>query len=214
MDNNLTSKNFKEFLQQNGYNWSGYLAEDSEQEYERYYPCGKFKNSLNDRYILLGSVYDWDEDYGFVKVWDNDSVKYIQHDDIVFHVYKSISGGKFELEKDLSAEWVRYQALNVEGYIEETLFGLRHVLASSPKFIQDRKNALAQEIERITREANFAIKAMEEDLARSKMAVETIRQVQEERLIKKQIELGAKDDFKDNVDNDMCLQHLTDTFGK
>lgn len=186
------AKDFKYFLAEYGYAWSGYLAEDSEQEYEQYYPCGKFKNSLNDRYILLGSIYDWDEDCGFVKVWDNDAVKYIQHNDITFHVYKSVSGGKFELEKDLSAEWVRYQAVNIEGYIDETLFYLRHVLASSPKVIQDRKNALAQEIEQVTREGNAAIKAMEEDFARSKMAEGIIKQVQQERLIKQQGELDAK----------------------
>ena len=177
------AKDFKYFLAEYGYAWSGYLAEDSEQEYEQYYPCGKFKNSLNDRYILLGSVYDWDEDYGFIKVWDNDSVKYIQHDDITFHVYKSVSGGKFELEKDLSAEWVRYQALNIEDYIDETLFDLSHILASYPKHIQDRKNLLAQEIERISKEGNTAIRKMEEDFALSKMAVETIKQVQQEATI-------------------------------
>jgi len=205
---------FKEFLQQNGYIWSGYVAENTRSVCETFRNSGDDFDDLDDAYILWGSHYDWDEDDGYIKIYDNPFVKYIRHDEIMFRVYAITENGKYELEKDLSAEWVRYQALNIDGYIDETLFDLRHVLASSPKFIQDRKNALAQEIERVTREGNAAIKTMEEDFARSKMAVEIIRQVREERLIKRQIELGAKDNFKDTTSNDACLQHLTDTFGK
>ncbi len=210
----ITAKHLKEFLKDNGYNWSGYVAEYCGRRVEDYREFSKYECDLDNKYILLGKKYAWDEDIGRVNVVnDSNLVKYIRQDDITFKVYIATYEGP-KLEIDLSKEWVRYQSLNVEDYIEETLFDLRHVLASSPKFIQYRKNALAQEIERITREANFANKPMEEDLARSKMAVETIKQVQEERLIKQRIELGAKDNFKDTTSNDACLQHSTDTFGK
>lgn len=54
---------------------------------------------------------------------------------------------------------------------------------------------------------------MEDTISLSKMVEEVLDKVQQERLIKRQIELGAKDDFKDTTSNDACLQHLTDTFG-
>lgn len=213
MDIQLTAKNLKEFLQQNGYEWSGYIAEYDGRVYQDYYKGEKYLSDLDNKYILLGSQYDWDEDKGKVKVVDNKSVKYIRQDEIAFMIYTATYEGQ-KLEKDLSAEWVRYQALNIKDYISDTLFDLRRLLASYPDIIQDRKNLLAQEIERITRESSIAIRDMEEDFARTKMAAEIIRQVQQERLIKQHIELDAKDDFKDTTSNDACLQHLTDTFGK
>ena len=204
---------FQEFLKDNGYEWSGYIAEYDGRVYQDYYKGEKYLSDLDNKYILLGSPYDWDEDKGKVKVVDNKSVKYIRQDEIAFMIYIATYEGQ-KLEKDLSAEWVRYQALNIKDYISDTLFDLRRLLASYPDIIQDRKNLLAQEIERITRESNIAIRDMEEDFARTKMAAEIIRQVREERLIKRCIELDAKDNFKDTKNNDACLQHLTDTFGK
>ena len=205
---------FQEFLQQNGYTWSGYVAENTRRTCETFNNSDEDLDYLDDTYILLGSYYDYDEDDGYIKVTGDPLVKYIRHNDIMFRVYTRNKSDKFELEKDLSAEWVRYQALNVKDYIEDNLPYIRHIQASYPKAIERRKNLLAQEIESITKEANTQIRSMEDNFALSKMAEETIKQVQQERLIKKQIELGAKDDFKDTKNNDACLQHLTDTFGK
>lgn len=212
MDRNLTAKNLKEFLKDNKYEWSGYIAAYDGRVCQDYFKADKYLSDLDNRYILLGSQYDWDEDNGKIKVVDNEKVKYIRQNGITFKVYIATYEG-FKLEKDLSAEWVEYQALNIEEYVDETLFGLRYVLASYPKSIKDRKDALAQEIARITREGNAEIRRMEDDFAKSKMAAETIRRIQQERLIEKQIELGAKDNFKDTSSNDACLKHLTDTFG-
>ena len=163
---------------------------------------------------MLGSHHDWDEDDGYVKVSDDPFVKYINHNDTMFRVYTRNKSGNFELEKDLSAEWIRYQALNVEDYIQDTLPYVRYIQANYPKRIQERKNLLAQEIERITRESNTLIREMEDTIGRSKTAEEILSQVQQERLIKQQIEFSAKDNFKDTTSNDACLKHLTDTFGK
>ena len=204
---------FQEFLQQNGYRWSGYIAENTKST------CEKFENgdedlwSLDGNYILLGSHYDWDEDDGYIEVTGDPFIKHIRHSTTMFRVFSITPNGKSELEKDLSAEWVRYQALNVKDYIEDNLPYIRNIKESYPKAIERRKNLLAQEIERITKEANASIREIEDELGRCKMAEETIKQVQEERLIKQCIELGAKDYFKDTKNNDACLQHLTDTFG-
>ena len=206
---------FKQFLADNGYRWSGYVAVYYGRDCEQFKICDKFALAgLNNKYILLGSHHDWDEDDGYVKVSDDPFVKYINHNDTMFRVYTRNKSGNFELEKDLSAEWIRYQALNVEDYIQDTLPYVRYIQANYPKRIQERKNLLAQEIERITRESNTLIREMEDTIGRSKTAEEILSQVQQERLIKQQIEFSAKDNFKDTTSNDACLKHLTDTFGK
>lgn len=203
---------FKEFLQQNGYMWSGYVAGNSGCACETFENGDEDLDDLDGAYVLLGSHYDWDEDDGYIKVTGDPFVKYIRHSATMFRVYAITENSKYELEKDLSAEWVRYQALNVEYYIEDNLPYIRHVQANYPTAVERRKNLLAQEIERLTRDANDSIIEMEDEISRSKMAEETIKQVQQERLIKQQIELGAKDNFKDNASNDACLQHLIDNF--
>lgn len=209
----LVAKNLKEFLKDNGYNWSGYIAEYYGRNCEQFKTCDKFLSGLNNTYILLGSHYDWDEDDGYIKVTGDPFVKYVRHNEIMFRVYTRNKSDKFELEKDLSAEWVRYQVLNVEDYAENTLPYTRHIQESYPKRIQERKNLLAQEIELITKATNDTIREMEDAISLSKMVEDVLSQVQQERLIKQQIELGAKDNFKDTTSNDACLQYLTDTFG-
>ncbi|MBQ8522978.1 MAG: hypothetical protein IJ458_04940 [Clostridia bacterium] len=210
----LMKDNFKQFLADNGYIWSGYIAEHYGRNYEQFKICDKFALAgLNNKYILLGSRYDYDEDDGYIKVTDDPVVKYIKHTDIMFRVYTINKSGNFELEKDLSAEWVRYQALNVKDYIKDTLPYTRHIQVSYPKRIQERKNLLAQEIELLTKSTNDTIREMEDTIFLSKMVEDVLGKVQQERLIKQQIGLGAKDDFKDTTSNDACLQHLTDTFG-
>ena len=209
----LQQINFNEFLKDNGYEWSGYIAENNGSRYEKYYKCDENENNLNNMYILLGSASDWDEESGWVRVVEDRAVKYIRQDHITFKVYNATYDGP-KLEKDLSNEWVRYKALNVDGYFERTLTIGKEIQARYPRDIETRKSLLALEIMRITRDANSSIARMEERLARSKEVEEILNQVQEERLIKKQIELGTKDNFKDTTTNDACLQHLTDTFGK
>ena len=210
----LMKDNFKQFLADNGYRWSGYIAEHYGRDYEQFKSCDKFFSCLNNTYILLGSHYDWDEEDGYIKVFDDPFVKYIKHTDIMFRVYTRNKSGNFELEKDLSAEWVRYQALNVKDYIKDTLPYTRHIQVSYPKRIQERKNLLAQEIELLTKSTNDTIREMEDTISLSKMVEEVLGKVQQERLIQQAIQLGAKDNFKDTTSNDACLQHLTDTFGK
>ena len=206
---------FQEFLQQNGYRWSGYVAEYYGRDCEQFKICDKFALAgLNNKYILLGSRYDYDEDDGYIKVNDDPFVKYVRHNEIMFRVYTRNKIDKFELEKDLSAEWVRYQALNVEDYAENTLPYTRHIQESYPKRIKERKSFLAQEIELLTKSTNDTIREMEDTISLSKMVEEVLGKVQQERLIQQAIQLGAKDDFKDTTSNDACLQHLTDTFGK
>ncbi len=210
----MDTEMFKEFLKDNGYNWSGYIAEYYGRDCEQFKICDEFALAgLNNKYILLGSHYDWDEDDGYIKVNDHQFIKYIKHTDIMFRVYTRNKSGNFELEKDLSAEWVRYQALNIKDYVKDTLPYTRHIQVSYPKRIQERKNLLAQEIELLTKSTNDTIREMEDTIFLSKMVEEVLGKVQQERLIKRQIELGAKDNFKDTTSNDACLQHLTDTFG-
>ena len=165
------------------------------------------------RYILLGSPQEWGKGDWVVQLIGNPKVRYIRQSDVTFKVYKAKFMSEPTLEKDLSNEWVRYQALNFEGYIEETLSSEMDVQKTFPDLIKHRKTMLAKQIERLTKEANEAIASMEDGLIRSKEVVEILKPMQQERLIKKQIQLGAKDNFKDNASNDACLQHLTDTFG-
>ena len=175
----LVAKNLKEFLKDNGYNWSGYIAEYNGKKVEEYYICDKYKGDLDNRYILLGKQYTWDEDIGWVNVIDDSKhVKYIKQDDITFKVYIATYEGP-KLEKDLSNEWIKYQALNVNGYAQGVLNMERYIQLNYPRDIESKKNLLAQEIERITREANSSIKYMEERVARSKEVEEVLSEVVE-----------------------------------
>lgn len=210
----LVAKSFGEFLGENGYGWSGLIAQNCGRGVEEYCKCDKYLRHLDDCYILLGFPYYWDEDRGRISVIDNGAVKYIKQDDVTFQIYNRVKNGKFELEKDLSAEWIRYQLTNIDGYEQRALSFSRYILANYPQDIENRKRLLAQEIDSITRKANTSIRNMEESIAKSKCVEEIARQVREERLIQQAIELGAKDDFKDTTSNDACLKHLTDTFGK
>ena len=208
----LTTKDFQEFLKANGYDWSGYFTENHGSSYESLCLCGKYENCINNRYILLGSPKDWGRGDWEVQLIGNPKVKYIRQSDVTFKVYKAKFMSEPTLEKDLSNEWVKYQALNIEGYIEETLRSERDIQTSLPDLIQHRKTMLARQIERLTKEADEEIVPMQYSLDRSKEVIEILKPMQQERLIKKQIQLGAKDNFKDNASNDACLQHLTDTF--
>ncbi len=210
----LVAKSFEEFLRDNGYGWSGLIAENCGRGVEEYCKCDKYLSHLDDTYILLGSRYDWDEDRGRVSVIDNRAIKYIKEDDVTFQIYNRVKNGKFELEKDLSAEWIRYQLINIDGYEQRALSFSRYILATYPQGIENKKRLLAQEIDRLTRNTNASIKNMEESIAKSKCVEEIASQLRQERLIQQAIELGAKDNFKDTVSNDACLKHLTDTFSK
>ena len=210
----LTTKDFQEFLKANGYDWSGYFAENYGRSYEHFNCCGKYENCVNNRYILLGSPQDWDWGEADLKmsVFGNPKVRYIRQSDVTFKVYNAKFILEPTLEKDLSNEWVKYQALNIEGYIEETLSSEKDVQKTFPDLIKHRKTMLAKQIKRLIKETNEEIESMLDCLGRSIEVEQILKPMQQERLIKKQIQLGAKDNFKDNASNDACLQHLTDTF--
>ena len=209
----LVTKNFQEFLKANGYEWSGYFAENNGKNYEHLCLCGKYENCLNNRYIFLGSSQDWSNGDWGVSLIGNAKVKYIRQSDVTFKVYNAKFNSEPTLEKDLSDEWVRYQALNIEGYIEETLSSERDVQISFPDLIKHRKTMLAKQIERLIKETNDEIESMLDCLGRSIEVEQILKPMQQERLIKKQIEFGARDNTKSNMNSDKNLQHLTDTFG-
>ena len=207
----LTTKDFQEFLKANGYDWSGYFTENYGRSYE-HYSDGKYTDCLNNRYILLGSPQDWGKGDWVVQLIGNPKVRYIRQSDVTFKVYNAKFILEPTLEKDLSNEWVKYQALNIEGYIEETLSSEKDVQKTFPDLIKHRKTMLAKQIKRLIKETNEEIESMLDCLGRSIEVEQILKPMQQERLIKKQIQLGAKDNFKDNASNDACLQHLTDTF--
>lgn len=208
----LTTKDFQEFLKENGYEWSGYFAENYGRSYEQY-AYDKYRGCINNKYILLGTSQEWAEGDWLVQLIGNPKVRYIRQSDVTFKVYKAKFMTEPTLEKDLSNEWVRYQALNFEGYIEETLSSEMDVQKTFPDLIKHRKTMLAKQIERLTKEANEAISSMQDCLDRSIEVEQILKPMQQERLIKKQIEFGARDNTKSNMNSDKNLQHLTDTFG-
>lgn len=193
---------FQEFLQQNGYTWSGYVAENTRSKYEKYRSSSYDLKDLDNTYILLGSQNDWDETDGYVKVTYEPLVKYIRHNKITFIVYSTSQNGIYELEKDLSDEWVRYQALSVEGYADEILFELNPVIAADQKSVRDSGNNEIVPKKSSVEEKDPEIKWMEHRLAKNQRVVETIRQVRRENLIKRKEELREKYGSKEarNID--------------
>lgn len=172
----LISADLQQFLNENGYNWTGYIAENTSQATEKYYRCSKWQNDLNDHYIILGKTYDWDEEEGYVCVRDNKHVRYIIQDDTTLKVCNRLSGGRLSLEKDLSDKWVEYQVKTIPGYAENILTQCKSIQANYSRKVQDRKNLLAQDIERLTKEANKSIEAMEQRVNRSKQVEQIIHQ--------------------------------------
>ena len=136
----LISADLQQFLNENGYNWTGYIAENTSQATEEYYRCSKWQNDLNDHYIILGKTYDWDEEKGHVCVRDNKHVRYIIQDDTTLKVCNRLSDGRLSLEKDLSDKWVEYQAKTIPGYTENILTQCKSIQANYSRKVQDRKN--------------------------------------------------------------------------
>lgn len=173
----LTAEDFKKFLAEQGYNWSGLIADNTNHRYEQFKKCSKFLSSLNDKYILLGSNEDWDEESGVISVKDA-NVKYIKHDLTTFNVYyKDNKGLNYcNLAKALTDEWIKYLVLNVEGYAESMLETCKHIQEKTSKEIAERNGLISKRIKELQQEAN-------ELNERSKFKLNKSKQV--EKLIKK-----------------------------
>ena len=172
----LISPDLQQFLKENGYNWTGYIAQNTNQATEEYYRCSKWQNDLNNHYILLGKTYDWDEEEGYICVRANKDVRYIIQDDTTLKIYNVLSGGKISLENDLSDKWIAHQSKIIPGYAENILRQCQSIQANYPRNVQDRKNLLAQDIERLTKEANQSIDSMSKRVERSKHVEQIIHQ--------------------------------------
>lgn len=172
----LISVDLQKFLNDNGYNWTGYIAQNTSQATEEYYRCSKWQNDLNNHYIILNKTFSWNNQEGYVCVRANKDVRYIIQDDTTLKVYNVLSGGKFSLENDLSDKWVQYQTKIIPGYAENILRQCKSIQANYPRNVQDRKNLLAKDIERLTRDANKSIESMAERVDRSKQVEQIINQ--------------------------------------
>ena len=221
MELDIRVEKFISFIQQYGYNWNGLICKPR----VIIKGGGKFKlaegpymNRSDGFYILLDERYEREVD---ASVLDNPKVKYIEYDEETFKIYESkkkvdIFSPYFkdgDLEKDLSDEWIKLCALNIEGYAEDLLYFHGNSQIANLKNIRYKK----EDVERFVKEAREYIADREREIERSKHIEAVVKQAQQEqqaRLIQKQIQIGARDDFKDTVDNDACLKHITDTFGK
>ena len=172
----LVSADLQQFLKQNGYNWTGYIAHNTSQATEEYYRCSKWQNDLNNHYIILDKKYNWYEKEGYICVRANKDVRYIIQDDTTLKVYNVLSKGKLQEEVDLSDKWVEFQVKTIPGYAENILRQCKSIQANYPRNVQDRKNLLAKDIERLTRDANKSIDSMAERVDRSKQVEQIINQ--------------------------------------
>ena len=174
----MDTEMFKEFLKDNGYDFSGYSAPNNDRRKEKYYDCVNAQY-LDNEYILLGTKENWGEEDGYIKVGGNPFVKYVRHDDVIFKVYARKENGELELEKDLSDEWVKYQIANVENYVQRTFNLMGYIRREYRKEISHKKNLLAQEIERLKEQSNKEINAMQERLDRSEQVLDIIKETVE-----------------------------------
>ena len=221
MELNIRVEKFISFIQEYGYNWNGLVCKPKviiHGSGKFKLPEGPYMHRSDGFYILLDERCEKEVD---ASVLDNPNVKYIEYDEETFKIYESkkkidIFSPYFkdgDLEKDLSDEWIKLCTLNIEGYAEDLLYFHGNSQIANRKNIKYKKDEVAQ----LIKDSRAYIADMERKIERSKhieAVIKQARQEQQERLIKQQIELGAKDGFKDTVDNDACLKHLTDTFGK
>ena len=158
----LVAADVQQFLNDNGYDWTGFIALNRGHKSEICFKCGKWRIDFNNCYILLG------QDDGLINVRGNNFIRYIKQDDVTFVIYKRLQDGRLQKEKDLSDNWVEFQTNLIPGYAESILTRCQRIQSNHHVKVQDRKNLLAKDIERLTREANQSIEAMGAEVNKSK----------------------------------------------
>lgn len=120
-----TVDDVKQFLMEQGYNWTKRIGEDRGEYEVVFNDCGKYSKYIDDRYILIGRTQDWgisvDKYYVCEDITKSPYVKYIRQPSLTeFKVYKPIEHSNagelgfgntyidYKLEKDLSLEWVKF----------------------------------------------------------------------------------------------------------
>ena len=174
----LTVVDFKKFLSRYRIHWTGLVAENTNQEYEEYKKCDKFLSSLDDKYILLGDDYDWDEESGKVSVKDY-RVRYIKQNLTTFNIYYKDNKGLnyLNLSQNLSDEWITYLVFNVDGYAESVLGVCKHIQEKTPKQIAERNGLLSKRIKELKAETNEANENDVFELNRSKQIEKLVKQL-------------------------------------
>ncbi|MBQ3502775.1 MAG: hypothetical protein IJA72_03830 [Clostridia bacterium] len=120
-----TVEDVKQFLMEQGYAWTKSFGENRGDHEVAFNDCGKYNKYIDDQYILIGTEDDWgdsvDEYYVCEDITKCPYVKYIRQPSLTeFKVYKPIEHPHvgepgfgntyidYELEKDLSIEWVKF----------------------------------------------------------------------------------------------------------
>lgn len=200
----INNQNFKEFLDSNGYEIVGYDHNHYNFErrhtyfssfdgYEKAYRC------TNRGLILLGPQDKWEEyyvdDFTCPNIVNNPFVKYLDWGLTEFKVYSIVNNSGAEgfgsdeplycgkLQKDLSNEWIKFWALKEEDYAKYVLKECEDVQNETPKNIEYYDNLLAKRIAELQAEHTGRIDGINKKLSRYKEIEQTIRQVQQEKLL-------------------------------
>ena len=120
-----TVEHVKQFLMEQGYNWTKRVGKDDGEYEVAFNDIGEYGKYLDNQFILVGTKDGWgdsiDEYYVCEDITECPFVKYIRQSSLTeFLVYKPIEHShvgepgfgdtyiEYELEKDLSIEWVKF----------------------------------------------------------------------------------------------------------
>ena len=152
--NRLTGEELKEFLKEFGYNWEGLMSRPAKypfsQEHEVYSVDLEDLISVDRKYILVNTTAIAGD---IVRVPNSSVIRLIRKSPICFQIYRPTSTNqKWELDKDLSDEWVEYWALKDEAYRQHILAECKQVQKEIPESIERHKNLLAKRIAELQKE--------------------------------------------------------------
>lgn len=225
-----TVEDIKNFLMEQGYNWTKRIGEDRGEYEVAFNDCGKYSKYIDDQYILIGTEEDWgdsiDEYYVCEDITKCPFVKYIRHSSLTkFKVYKPIEHSNsgelgfgntyidYELEKDLSIEWVKFLVKLCPEFGDYLLKNCDTLMWQEKGHMETETRLIAKRIAELQQQDKDIKANYNKKIEHYKKVIDAVKQTQEEKLLQQAIEIDAKDNFKDTTSNDACLQHLTDTFG-
>lgn len=220
-----TVEDIRNFLMEQGYNWTKRIGEDRGEYEVAFNDLGSYKY-IDKYFILTGTEQEWgdsvDEYYVCEDIRQCPYVKYIEQPSLTeFKVRKIVSGKlgpsstyvDYELEKDLSIEWVKFLVKLCPEFGEWLIKNCDTILWLEKGHMEEETRLIAKKIAELEQQDKESKANYNNKVRHYKNVIDAVKQTHQEILIEQQIEFSAKDNFKDNANNDACLKHLTDTFG-